>query len=177
MKKKSIQAPRQLSPIEYIKTKARLLPIYKCYVNSYWIESGLTVVLVARQHKTGGFTFAYFLIDMYKRGLFKSRVYFNNSRTELDYMINTIVDKKDKNFMVVEIDYSLAHNIIYGGLEFAEQNGYSAGEKFDLSKYILEENNGKIEYIEIEFGKTELLSKENILLNEEAILSILKMKK
>ena len=48
-----------------------------------------------------------------------------------------------------------AHNIIYGALELANKNGLSQCKNFDTAKYILEENDGKIEYIEIGFGINE----------------------
>jgi hypothetical protein len=39
------QLTKQLSPENYIKTKARTLPLDKCYVNDEWREAGRGSVL------------------------------------------------------------------------------------------------------------------------------------
>ncbi len=152
MKKKQ---PAQLSGVNYIKTKARTLPIYKCYINSYWIETALTVIVIGRQHTNGNFTFGVYLVDTFNKGLFKSSVAFNQKKEVFDDMVANVVPKDCETDMVVEIDYTLAHNIIYGGYDLAKRNGYKPDKDFEISRFILEENDGKIEYIEINFGKNE----------------------
>ena len=153
MKKK--QPVKQLSPYEYIKTKARSLPIYKCYINSYWILTSLASIVIARKHVNGNFTFGMYFIDTYNKGLMSSMAQFNQSKEALDDLIEHLVDKDNKSFMTVEIDYTLAHNIIYGGYELSIKNGYVPDKEFEISKYILKENDGTIEYIEINFGINE----------------------
>ena len=161
MKKKQYKQPvHQLSPNQYIKTKARSLPIYKCYINSYWIELALTTILVARQHTNGNFTIGYYRIDTFKRGLFKSKAFFNRPKETLAEMLEILVPKDSEHATVVEIDYALAHNIIYGGNALTKTNGLKPDKDFEISKYILEENDGKIEYIEINFGNNELREQE-----------------
>ena len=155
MKKKAIQPQRQLKPDEYVRTKARQLPIYKCYVNDYWLNTGLTMVIIARQHKTGNFTLGYYYADTYYRGLFNSGTYFNYTQKELDYYVSLLVSHSKDKHMVVEIDYSLAHNIIYGALDLAKKNGFEQCKNFETAKYILEDNDGKVEYIDVGFGKNE----------------------
>ena len=159
-KKKSIQPQRQLSPNEYIRTKARELPIYKCYINSYWLETGLTNFIIARQHKNGNFTLGFYFVDTYYQGLFQSGTHFNYTKDELEEFIGLLTPKISEKHILVEIAYSLAHNIIYGGIAFAKKNGFKINKEFEISKYILEEDDGKIEYIEIEFGKSEFREKE-----------------
>ena len=175
-KKKSVTIRRQLSPIDYIKTKARQLPIYNCYVNSSWVETGLTSLVVSRQHKNGNFTLGYYFIDTYWKGLFKSGTYFNFTKAQLDELVGFIIKGMEDKYMIVEIDYSLAHNIIYGGLEFAEKKGYSPGKGFELSRYILEENDGKIEYIELSFGKNEFREEGDDDIFIECIEKMIKQK-
>lgn len=54
----------------------------------------------------------------------------------------------------VEIDYNLAHNIIYGGNEYAEEHGFKIHKDFEkLTQYILEVDDDKIPLIDVEFGK------------------------
>jgi len=154
-KKQPKQPVKQLSPNEYIITKARTLPIYKCWINSYWLESGLTTVIVARQHSNCNFTIGVYRIDTFKYGLFKSYVFFNRNKDLLDDLVLHLVEDNSDIAMIVEIDYTLVHNIIYGGEAFAKAKGYKPDKAFEISKYILKENDGSIEYIEINFGKNE----------------------
>ncbi|MEI6823483.1 MAG: hypothetical protein WCL51_16245 [Bacteroidota bacterium] len=152
-KKQHNQPIKQLSPNEYIKTKARSLPIYKCFINSYWLHSALTVILVARQHPNGHFTIGIYRIDTFSRGLFKSYAIFNRDKDSYDRLVECIVPKDCEFGTVVEIDYTLAHNVIYGAEALAKTNGYKPDKAFEISKYILMENDGSVEYIEINFGK------------------------
>ena len=151
--------PPQLSRVNYIKTKARALPLYKCYINSYWNDAGLATVLVVRQHTNGNFAFGIYFVDVFNKGLMKSTAQFHQTKIALDDLIEHIVSKDSKSFIIVEIDYALAHNIIYGGHDLTIKNGYKTDKEFETSKYILEENDGTIEYIEINFGKNEYREK------------------
>ena len=73
-KKQNKQQVRPLTPFEYVTTRARMLPLYKCYVNSDWIESGLVNVIVARKHKNNNVTFGIYSMESFERGLIITRV-------------------------------------------------------------------------------------------------------
>ena len=73
----------------------------------------------------------------------------------MDDLVYHLIPEEDKTTAIIEIAYSLAHNIIYGGAAFALKLGYKPVKTFEITKYILEEDNGTIEYIEINFGKNE----------------------
>ena len=154
-KKKQKIVQQQLSPIEYIKTKVRTLPIYKCYINSDWLEWGITTLMVSRIHPAGSFTFANFLIDTYTLGFTKTLVMFNVPQKAISDMLETFVSKKSESQMIVEIDYVLAHNIIYGAVNFNKEMGYKIPKDFELTKYILQDNNDKVDHIDIVFGREE----------------------
>ena len=147
--------PPQLSPVEYIRTKARLLPIYKCYINSYWIEAAMAGIVIARQHKNGNFTIGVYFVDTFRRGLFKSAYFFSKDESFLENLKDNMVSNVSDRAMVVEIDYALTHNIIYGSIAFASTQGFKPIKDFEISKYLLEEDDGKIEHIDITFGKNE----------------------
>lgn len=140
------QQPKQLSPENYIKTKARTLPIDKCYINANWKETGMANIAVERRHTNGNFTFGIYLVDIYALG---TKNTFWNFNTPI-----SIYEKLKNGPETEEIDYILAHNIIYGGNEYAEDNGYKIHKDFEkLTKYILEVDDEKIPFIDIEFGK------------------------
>ncbi|MDO5664401.1 MAG: hypothetical protein Q4G63_03980 [Bacteroidia bacterium] len=47
-----------LSPENYIRQRARNLPLYKCFINTNWDEQGLAYIVVSRKHITGILPFA-----------------------------------------------------------------------------------------------------------------------
>ncbi len=140
------QQPKQLSPENYIKTKARTLPICKCYITSGYKEMGMGNVIVIRKHITGNVTLGTYLIDLLALGIKDTTCSFNNSSNVLDSIL--------ANGDFIEIDYNLAHNIIFGSLEFAAEHGFKSHKDFEkLTKYILEIDDDNIPLIDIEFGK------------------------
>lgn len=143
--KKVIQLPT--SPENYIKTRARNLPVGKCYINKDWKESGFASIVVSRNHVNGNFTFGVYLVDMLCLGV-KDTFYDSNVNTIFTEMIIKMRMQQD----LEEIDYPLAHNIIYGGVEFAEGLGFKPHKDFGVSQFVLEEDDERVELIDIDFG-------------------------
>lgn len=139
---------KQLSPETYIRTRARNLPIYKCYINENWKEAGLASILIVRKHSNGNFTFGVYLVDIFALGTKDSFYRFNINEVVLDELKERMWQEQ-----VIETDYVLVHNIIYGANAFAEENGFKVCNGFNLTQFILEEDTEDIELIEIEFGK------------------------
>jgi hypothetical protein len=138
--------PKQLSPENYIKTKARTLPIDKCYVNADWKETGMANIIVARIHSNRNYTFGVYLVDLYALGT--KNTFFNFNQPEA--VLRDILGRA--NF--IETDYILGHNIIYGGNEFAEENGFKIHKDFgELTQYILDADDELVSLMDIEFGK------------------------
>jgi tetratricopeptide (TPR) repeat protein len=139
---------QNLSPEKYIRTKARQLPIDKCYINEGWNESGLCTLVISRKHTNNNLTFGVYLVDIFCLGLKDSLHYFNMSKGEFDDFLDTLSEQED----ILEIEYPLAHNIIYGAIEFADDFEFKPHKSFQLTQYILEEDTDEIEIIEIPFG-------------------------
>lgn len=140
------QQPKQLSPENYIRTKARTLPIEACYINDNWEETKMANLIILRKHTTGKFTFGVYLVDLFALGTKDTFFNFNQPIQ----IVEVILSGAD----FVQIDYNLAHNIIFGGNAFAEKNGFKIAKDFNnLTKYILEPDDEKIPKIDIEFGK------------------------
>lgn len=112
----------------------------------------MAFILVTRRHVTGNCTFAGFQVDMYCLGVKDAFWQFN----EPPWVIKDIIERQEqfsgKEDPLVQIDYPLAHNIIYGAVEFAEELGFLPHKDFALAQYILEEDDERVEYIDIEFG-------------------------
>jgi len=134
-----------LSPEKYITTQARSLPVAECWVSEGWQNAGICNIIVARRHKSGNITAGIYLVDLYCLGLKDASYQFNLSPDDYDYLKESCGD-------VEACEYVLAHNIIYGAIEFAEDFGFHPHNDFAVAKYILEEDDENVELIDIEFG-------------------------
>lgn len=145
-KKKHIQL---LSPENYIRQKARNLPIYKCWINTDWQEQGMAQVIVSRKHDNGNLTTGFYMVDLKCLGVRDSQYSFNRPEFELDEMLKGA----NVELEMINVDYNLAHNVLYAALEYADDLGFKAHKDFNsITKYILEEDTDDIELIEIECG-------------------------
>jgi hypothetical protein len=135
---------QQLSPEKYILTKARSLPIFKCLINQHWKEKGMANVVVMRSHVNGNVTVGYYLIDLFCLGIKDTHYQFNEPREEILEMM------EGNGFM--EIEYNLAHNIVYAGHDYAYEFDIHPHKDFTVTKFILEEDNDNIELIEVHTG-------------------------
>jgi len=148
-KGKVIQLP--LTPEKYIRTRVRQLPVYECYINEQWKESGMANIIVARKHTNNNLTFGLYLVDLLCLGVKDTYYDFNVTNVDYEDLKNEYFGKQD----IVKCDYVLAHNIIYGAVEFADEYGFKPHKDFAVSKYILEEDDENVELMEIEFGEDE----------------------
>ena len=146
-KGKVIKMP--LSPTNYIRQRARKLPVYECLINTDWFDSGIATINVARRHANGNITLGFYLIDTFCLGV--SDTFFKFNISEISYQ--EFKDEISQEFDIKLCEYELVHNIIYGVIEFAEDYGFSPHHDFNTTKYILEEDDEKIELIDIEFGR------------------------
>jgi len=140
-------ASSQLSPKKYIETRVRALPVYKCLVTKQWKEAGEADVIVMRKHVNGNVTVGFYLVDLMCLGIKDTFFMFNEPEAEVYDRFPTEVDA-----MFDEVDYALAHNIIYAGHDFALDYGIEPAKEFAVTKYILEEDNEAIPLIDIPVG-------------------------
>lgn len=139
-----------LSPENYIRQRARSLPLYECRINSDWKESGLASIVVARCHTNGNITACSYLVDTYCLGVKDSVFFF--SRSEQEYQ--ELIEYYNEQFQFDTVDYALVHNIILAAEEYAEDLGFVPCKSYQqTTRYMLEEDNDDIELMEIECGK------------------------
>ena len=147
----------QLSPEKYIQTRVRSLPISKCFVTTDWEEFGIANVVVTRKHVNGNITAGIYLVDLFCLGIKDTFYFFNEPEEELFEKINI-----ERSYLQ-EVDYNLAHNIIYAGHDFAIEFDIQPHKTFSITKFILEEDNDAIPVIDIpvgdENGNPHLMSK------------------
>ena len=163
-KKKNKPTTQPFSPEQYIRTKARKLPIVVCYINSDWQSFGLANIMVVRQHASGNYTYGSYLVDIFCLGLKNSYYKFSDTETYFNQWLEQM-----NNYQSFEkISYEEAHNIIYGAIAFAEEAGIQPHKSFALTQYLLEEDDENVPLIEYEFGhngKHMLVADNTLMLN------------
>jgi len=148
-KKKMGKVIQMLSPENYIRKKARSLPVYECLVNTDWEEQGIAHVIVARNHTNGNITACIYLVDLLCLGIKNTQYLFNIPESEYQEMKDSM-----EHIEFEPVSYSLAHNIVFAGLEFAEEYEFKPHKDFtSITQYQLEEDTDDIELIDIECGK------------------------
>ncbi|MBR2167408.1 MAG: hypothetical protein IJ920_03655 [Paludibacteraceae bacterium] len=149
MAKKKTNTTQQLSPERYIRTKARSLPIYKCYVGDNEGNTREKAVLVIRQHAGGTFTYGGYLLDCWCVGVKDSFWDFSVPAFHLEEML----ERFRKHMDLREVSYVEAHNWVYGAADWATNAGIEPCKDFALTQYILQPDDDEVELIEYEFGK------------------------
>lgn len=148
-KKESTAKQAPLSPEKFMRTKARQLPIDKCYYIPGWEESGMTTVIVSRANAQGRITFGAFLLDTFCLGVKDAYCNVNREPEVFEEMLEGFIG----DHPIEELSYDEAHNLVYGAIAYAEEGGISPHRDFDLAGYILEEDTDDIPLIEYEFGR------------------------
>jgi hypothetical protein len=149
-KKKKAKKPIQSldTPEKAIKERARKLPLHECLISSNWHKLKMAEIVISRKHSNGNITYGVFLVDLYCTGLRDTFYNFNVSQKSYDEMLN----RMNHNVKLAPCSYTLAHNIIYGGIEFADNYGFEPNKDIAVTEFILEEDDDNIPLIVIKFG-------------------------
>jgi len=140
---------RMLSPENYIRKKVRTLPIYKCFINPDWEDNGFAELIVTRNHINGNLTLCFYLVDLLCLGVKETHFRFNITKADFQELL-----EKNRSENFIEISYTLAHNIIFAGIEFAEEYGFKPHKDFNsITRFMLEENTEGIEELDVECGR------------------------
>ena len=138
-----------LTPEQYIRQKARTLPLGQCYMNKNWFISGIATAVVCRCHKKGTYTFGVFQFDTFCTGLIDCKIEF--SRDETAY--NNIMAYLKDSFKIEPVTYQEVHNLIFGAVAYGEDAGFTPAPMFNLAKFLLEEDTEDIPLINYQFGR------------------------
>lgn len=146
-KHKKQQGQQFLSPEQYIRQKARTLEIGKCFVSDDLEKMGEGHVIVSRIHTGGRISVAVYLIDIWCVGVKDTFYKLRMEDYEFEEMIGSY------SLGLHECSYNEAHNWIYGAIAFAEEAGIEPDKSFNLTQYMLEEDDDNIPLIEYKYGK------------------------
>lgn len=114
---------------------ARDYPIQDCYVHEGWEESGLAVVVVIRRQPNGHIVFGNYLVDYYCLGLKNT---FCNADIPPHRFQREFMPKLFRVGRPLKISAALAHEIVYGGIEYAARFGFRPQRDFKDSQYVLD---------------------------------------
>jgi hypothetical protein len=146
-KKKQIN---NLSPENYIRQRARNLPLYKCWINDDWNTSGIATIFVSRKHVSENITLGFYLADLKCLGV--KETFFQYNITE-ELLLHKLEASREHDLNYVEISYELAHNIIFASIEYAGEYGFDPASDFTrITQYLLEEDSDDIPLIDIHCG-------------------------
>lgn len=149
-KNKKSKEAKILSPENYIRKKAKNIPVYECWVNANWEESKLVQAVLSRKDSNGKIILCTFLVDLMCLGIKDTYYLYNLSETKYREQIYNISEQMSFDLC----NYSLIHNIVFSGLKFAKKFGFNPVKDFtSTTKYMLEEENANIEQIDIECGE------------------------
>jgi len=136
------------SPESYIRTKARQLPILECLISNEWEETGIANIIISRKHTNGNITACFYLVDLYCLGIKDTHFLFNIAGKKYMEIIGRVEDYFQR------VSYPLVHNIIYSGLDFADEYGLKPHKDFtSTTRFMLEEDTDDIEQIDIVCGR------------------------
>ncbi len=144
-----------LSPMAYIKTKTKNLPFGTCYssYDEYEQESatGLDTVIVSRIMPSGKLIVGMYLVDLFCLGI-KNTV-FNFAMTTNEYEAFVAMVQSSERRELFEIEHSMASNLVFGALDYAEQLGFKPEKDWAITKYIVDEDLVDERIDDIIFGK------------------------
>jgi len=124
-----------LSPKSII-YNARNYPIYECLIGSSWKKRGMANILLSRQQPDGNLIFGVYLVDIFCLGLKNTFCHANFSMSKYEEDLKVRIYREQ---IPVECPVDLAHQIIYGAIDYASELGFKPQKDFKLSRYILEE--------------------------------------
>jgi hypothetical protein len=129
---------------------ARSYPIHECLINPSWHEKGMASILLSRRQPDGLLLFGCYLVDVLCLGLKNTFCNANLSRRRYETEVKAGAYRDEAPVVCF---LPLAHEIIYGGIEYAASLGFRPEKDFKLSRYILEEREALDERPYVEFGR------------------------
>jgi len=142
---------QKLSPENYIRLKARNLPVYECWLNSDWKKMCIAQIVIARIHTNGNITWAIYMVELLCRGVNETLYQFNATKEDYEDTLSLFIEHQ-KN--IKKTDYVLVHNILYAASEYASGLGLQQHKDFtSVTQYMLEEDTDDIKLIKIECGR------------------------
>lgn len=149
-KKKRTSGFAAVSTEKAVIRRANRYPIHECLISGEWQEKGIAAIAVVRRQSETMVIFGVYIIDLYCLGV-------KNTYCRANVPLSKYRDNLRADF--VEGDgagvcpVELAHQIIYGAVEYAANLDLRPHKDFQLSRHILETRDAIAPNDELEFGK------------------------
>jgi len=116
--------------------QARIYPIEGCWTQEGWENNGLAIVVVARRQPDGNVVFGNYMVDYYCLGL--KDTYYNADIPVGQFHRDYLPKMFRSAGKPMGISPALAHEIIYGGIEYAARFGFEPHDDYKLSQHVLD---------------------------------------
>lgn len=127
--------------------QARDFPILGCWVMEGWQEQGITPVIVARLQADNRIMYGAFMVDIYclgvKNVLWETNVSRNRLERDLPRMCSGAPEA---------CEAGLAHDIIYGAVDYARRYGFEPHRDFAKASLVLDPPAAHARIRHVEFG-------------------------
>lgn len=147
---KQVQAPGGDSPQRHVR-QARSYPIADCWVQRGWEQSRLAVVVVTRQQPNGQLAFGSYLVDVYCLGVKDALC--NADIPPGEFQREFLPQIYRAAGQPLKISPDLAHEIIYGSIDYARQFGFRPHRDFAQAQLILDRADVHPLTGQVQFGK------------------------
>ena len=122
------------SPMRHVRL-ARDYPIEGCWVQDGWRKDGLAIVVLARRRPDAALMFGSFVVDYYCLGLKDTA--FSANIPPADFH-RDVLEGIYRHNSPEEISPPLAHEVIYGAIDYAAQFGFRPHSDFKSSRIVLD---------------------------------------
>ena len=147
--RKRAHAAAPMSALFHIR-QARNYPLEGCWAMRTWKDNGLTYVVVARRQPNGNIAFGNYLVDYYCLGVKDA---FCNAEIPSGEFRRYYLTKMFRGEKPLEISPALAHELVYGSIEYAAQFGFKPHRDFKLAQHILDSADAHPRSGQVTFGK------------------------
>jgi len=114
----------------------RSYPLEGCWTQEGWENNGLAVVVIARRQPDGNIAFGNYLVDYYCLGI-KDTYY--NADIPVGQFHRDYLPKMFRSVgKPMSISPALAHEIIYGSIQYAARFGFDPHDDYKLSQNLLD---------------------------------------
>ena len=135
-----------LSPRNYIIQRAQNLPIIECLVEANYKNLGITNVAIIRKEPGGKYTLGVFCVDLFCLGVKNA---FCNCHLDEEAFERIFKSFREP----MQVSPTLAHNLIYGSIDYAEELNFTPHKDFAFAEHVLDPTLVDEGINEIEFGK------------------------
>ncbi|NPV53077.1 MAG: hypothetical protein HPY71_06090 [Firmicutes bacterium] len=133
-RKSAQQRPAHGGFWEHILASGAQAPLYGCWVNEDYKEAGMASVIVARRLPNGRLAFAAYLVDILGLGL---KDCFGDMNATEEKFRARILDQGDEGLKHVPCSLLLAQQLVWGGMRYAQQNGFRIPWEFSTWQHIV----------------------------------------